>query len=167
VLSAWCHLILLFFCSSILHILFPKRLPMPEGLCLQYCGSCFRCVNHSELVQNKMSFTLFLDSHTLANQRKKIVNRLWKMTPLTLCSVYAIIRKDFVFQKPSPYPCTNVPPKGRGDMYSMNTQVLYSVFKRNFVDSLSNPTGYVFICVFVLISSITANGREYKGEQKS
>jgi ABC-2 type transport system permease protein len=38
----------------------------------------------------------------------------------------------------------------------MNTRVLYSVFKRNFVSYLSNPTGYVFICVFVLLSSIAA-----------
>ena len=38
----------------------------------------------------------------------------------------------------------------------MNTKVLYSVFKRNFVGYLSNPTGYVFICVFVLLSSIAA-----------
>ncbi|MDR1052666.1 MAG: Gldg family protein [Planctomycetaceae bacterium] len=38
----------------------------------------------------------------------------------------------------------------------MNTKVLYSVFKRNFVSYLSSPTGYVFICVFVLLSSIAA-----------
>ncbi len=38
----------------------------------------------------------------------------------------------------------------------MNTQVLYSVFKRNFFGYLANPTGYVFICVFVLLSSIAA-----------
>ena len=38
----------------------------------------------------------------------------------------------------------------------MNTKVLYSVFKRNFFGYLSNPTGYVFICVFVLLSSIAA-----------
>jgi ABC-2 type transport system permease protein len=38
----------------------------------------------------------------------------------------------------------------------MNTKVLYSVFKRNFVGYLSNPTGYVFTCVFVLLSSIAA-----------
>ncbi|MDR2171251.1 MAG: Gldg family protein [Planctomycetaceae bacterium] len=38
----------------------------------------------------------------------------------------------------------------------MNTKVLYAVFKRNFVSYLSNPTGYVFICVFVLLSSIAA-----------
>jgi len=38
----------------------------------------------------------------------------------------------------------------------MNTKVLYAVFKRNFVGYLSNPTGYVFICVFVLLSSIAA-----------
>ncbi len=38
----------------------------------------------------------------------------------------------------------------------MNTKVLFSVFKRNFVGYFSNPTGYVFICVFVLLSSIAA-----------
>ena len=38
----------------------------------------------------------------------------------------------------------------------MNPKVIYSVFKRNFVGYLSNPTGYVFICVFVLLSSIAA-----------
>ncbi len=38
----------------------------------------------------------------------------------------------------------------------MNTKVLFSVFKRNFVGYLSNPTGYVFICVFMLLGSIAA-----------
>lgn len=38
----------------------------------------------------------------------------------------------------------------------MNTKVICSVFKRNFVGYLSNPTGYVFICVFVLLCSIAA-----------
>ena len=38
----------------------------------------------------------------------------------------------------------------------MNTNVVYAVFKRNFIGYLSNPTGYVFICVFVLLSSIAA-----------
>ena len=38
----------------------------------------------------------------------------------------------------------------------MNTSVLYAVFKRNFVSYFSNPTGYLFICVFVLLSSIAA-----------
>ncbi|MCC6125859.1 MAG: Gldg family protein [Pirellulales bacterium] len=35
----------------------------------------------------------------------------------------------------------------------MNTHVLYAVFKRNFVSYFANPTGYVFIFVFVLLSS--------------
>jgi ABC-2 type transport system permease protein len=35
----------------------------------------------------------------------------------------------------------------------MNTNVLYAVFKRNFVSYFANPTGYVFIFVFVLLSS--------------
>jgi ABC-2 type transport system permease protein len=38
----------------------------------------------------------------------------------------------------------------------MNTNVLFAVFKRNFVSYLANPTGYVFICVFVLLSSFAA-----------
>lgn len=38
----------------------------------------------------------------------------------------------------------------------MNTKVLFAVFKRNFVGYLSNPTGYVFICVFMLLGSIAA-----------
>ncbi|HID76559.1 MAG TPA: ABC transporter [Planctomycetaceae bacterium] len=38
----------------------------------------------------------------------------------------------------------------------MNTKVLRAVFKRNFVSYFANPTGYVFICVFVLLSTIAA-----------
>jgi len=38
----------------------------------------------------------------------------------------------------------------------MNTKVLRAVFRRNFVGYFANPTGYVFICVFVLLSSIAA-----------
>lgn len=38
----------------------------------------------------------------------------------------------------------------------MNTRVLLAVFKRNFVAYFTSPTGYVFICVFVLLSSIAA-----------
>ncbi len=38
----------------------------------------------------------------------------------------------------------------------MNTNVLRAVFKRNFVSYFANPTGYVFICVFVLLSSFAA-----------
>ncbi|MFH1266980.1 MAG: ABC-2 transporter permease, partial [Planctomycetota bacterium] len=38
----------------------------------------------------------------------------------------------------------------------MNTKVLRAVFKRNFVSYLANPTGYVFVCVFVLLSTIAA-----------
>lgn len=37
----------------------------------------------------------------------------------------------------------------------MNNVVL-AIFKRNFAGYLSNPTGYVFICVFVLLSSLAA-----------
>ncbi|MDR0871757.1 MAG: Gldg family protein [Planctomycetaceae bacterium] len=38
----------------------------------------------------------------------------------------------------------------------MNFNVLFSVFKRNFFGYLANPTGYVFITVFVLLSSVAA-----------
>ena len=38
----------------------------------------------------------------------------------------------------------------------MNTNVLFAVFKRNFVNYFANPTGYVFICVFLLLSSCAA-----------
>lgn len=32
----------------------------------------------------------------------------------------------------------------------------YAVMKRNFVNYFSNPTGYVFLCVFVLLTSFAA-----------
>ena len=38
----------------------------------------------------------------------------------------------------------------------MNAKVLLAVFKRNFVSYFANPTGYVFICLFVLLSSFAA-----------
>ncbi|MHC4403597.1 MAG: ABC transporter permease [Planctomycetota bacterium] len=38
----------------------------------------------------------------------------------------------------------------------MNAKVLFSVFKRNFVAYFANPTGYLFICVFVLLSTVAA-----------
>jgi len=38
----------------------------------------------------------------------------------------------------------------------MQWHVLDAVFKRNFVAYFSNPTGYVFICVFVLLGSLAA-----------
>ena len=38
----------------------------------------------------------------------------------------------------------------------MNTTVLYAVFRRNFVSYFANPTGYIFISVFVLLSSLAA-----------
>ncbi len=38
----------------------------------------------------------------------------------------------------------------------MNTNVLCAVFKRNFINYFANPTGYVFICVFLLLSSCAA-----------
>ena len=36
----------------------------------------------------------------------------------------------------------------------MQWNVLKSIFKRDFVSYFSNPTGYVFICVFVVLSSL-------------
>ncbi len=38
----------------------------------------------------------------------------------------------------------------------MNVHVLLAIFRRNFISYFSNPTGYVFICVFVLLSSFAA-----------
>ena len=38
----------------------------------------------------------------------------------------------------------------------MNAKVLLAVFKRNFISYFANPTGYVFICLFVFSSSIAA-----------
>lgn len=38
----------------------------------------------------------------------------------------------------------------------MNTSVLKAIFRRNFYSYFANPTGYVFICVFVLLSSFAA-----------
>ena len=38
----------------------------------------------------------------------------------------------------------------------MNSNVLFAVFKRNFVSYFSNPTGYMFVFVFLLISSLGA-----------
>jgi ABC-type uncharacterized transport system involved in gliding motility auxiliary subunit/ABC-type transport system involved in multi-copper enzyme maturation permease subunit len=38
----------------------------------------------------------------------------------------------------------------------MNANVLFAVFRRNFVSYFANPTGYVFICVFVLLSGFAA-----------
>lgn len=38
----------------------------------------------------------------------------------------------------------------------MKWHVLDAVFKRNFVSYFANPTGYVFICVFVLLGSLAA-----------
>ena len=38
----------------------------------------------------------------------------------------------------------------------MNLNVLFAVFRRNFISYFTNATGYVFICVFVLLSSFAA-----------
>ncbi len=38
----------------------------------------------------------------------------------------------------------------------MNFTVLKSIFKRDFISYFSNPTGYVFICVFVVLSALAA-----------
>ncbi len=38
----------------------------------------------------------------------------------------------------------------------MNINVLFAVFRRNFVSYFANPTGYVFICLFVLLGATAA-----------
>ncbi len=38
----------------------------------------------------------------------------------------------------------------------MNANVIGAIFRRNFYSYFSNPTGYVFICVYVLLSSFAA-----------
>ena len=38
----------------------------------------------------------------------------------------------------------------------MNLHVIRAIFRRNFVSYFTNPTGYVFICVFVLLGSFAA-----------
>src|SRR5271156_5162899 len=38
----------------------------------------------------------------------------------------------------------------------MNGKVMAAIFRRNFISYFSNPTGYVFICVFVLLSWFAA-----------
>ncbi|MBI2824902.1 MAG: Gldg family protein [Planctomycetia bacterium] len=38
----------------------------------------------------------------------------------------------------------------------MNTNVIGAIFRRNFFSYFANPTGYVFICVYVLLSSFAA-----------
>ena len=38
----------------------------------------------------------------------------------------------------------------------MNLTVIRAIFKRDFVSYFSNPTGYVFICVFVVLSALAA-----------
>src|SRR5690606_24425410 len=36
----------------------------------------------------------------------------------------------------------------------MNLSVIWAIFKRDFINYFSSPTGYVFICVFVILSSL-------------
>ncbi|MHC4177979.1 MAG: ABC transporter permease, partial [Planctomycetota bacterium] len=38
----------------------------------------------------------------------------------------------------------------------MNAKVIFAVFKRNLVSYFASPTGYVFICLFVVLSGLVA-----------
>ncbi len=38
----------------------------------------------------------------------------------------------------------------------MNNQIIFAIFRRNFFSYFSSPNGYVFICVFVLLSTFAA-----------
>lgn len=38
----------------------------------------------------------------------------------------------------------------------MNRHVIWAIFRRNFLSYFANPTGYVFICVYVLLNAIAA-----------
>ncbi len=44
----------------------------------------------------------------------------------------------------------------RPKLGAMNANVMIAIFKRNFVSYFSNPTGYLFICLFVLLTSAAA-----------
>jgi ABC-2 type transport system permease protein len=41
-------------------------------------------------------------------------------------------------------------------LLAMYRRAAYAVMKRNFVGYFSNPTGYVFLCLFVLLTSIAS-----------
>ena len=41
----------------------------------------------------------------------------------------------------------------------MNWNVLKSIFKRDFVSYFSSPTGYVFICVFVVLGALAIRAK--------
>jgi len=51
---------------------------------------------------------------------------------------------------------STIHPRHKFGKKTMNAKVLLAVFKRNFVSYFANPTGYVFICLFVLLSSFAA-----------
>lgn len=40
--------------------------------------------------------------------------------------------------------------------YNMNYQTIFAIFRRNFFSYFASPNGYVFICVFVLLSTFAA-----------
>lgn len=53
-------------------------------------------------------------------------------------------------------PAYNYPLSTKKQRFAMNFNVLFAVFRRNFVSYFATPTGYLFICLFVGLASAVA-----------